>query len=482
MPAVRAPALHALRGGAAGLWTTDAGYGWLVTALIWLLVGLMTLPDNFDYTALSAGGPPESGSAVSRLLWLTLLALPAVIIVFRWSLALLVLRDLNFFIVVFALLTFASLLWSEFPAITARRLIRVAAVMSSAVAFVLLSWHRTRFQSALRSALTAMLAGSLIFGLVRPDLAIHSETSPELLHAWRGLTNHKNSLGAAACVTLILWFHAWLTGEAHKWIALGGSAIAVACLVLSRSSTSMVDSVVVMAILAAIVRTPDRWRHWIPPVVTAFMVLLVIYALVILRLLPGSSLLLSPINLITGKDLSFTGRTEIWDIIDHQVSLHPWLGAGYGAYWIGPEPWAPVHEFVEKLHFYPGQAHNGYLDVLNDLGIAGLSCLLCYLAVYMQDGLRLLAADRAQAALFLGLFLQQAIGNLTEAHWFSVQSLDFAIMALATVSLARSRLQLRLRYYFGEPPPVRVFCGTPQQWLVRQPQPVLAPTTKPVTP
>jgi hypothetical protein len=53
--------------------------------------------------------------------------------------------------------------------------------------------------------------------------------------------------------------------------------------------------------------------------------------------------------------------------------------------------------------------------------------------------------------LFLALFFQQAITNLSETHWFSVQSVDFVIMALATTALARGLLEHRLRLVFGEP-------------------------------
>ena len=59
------------------------------------------------------------------------------------------------------------------------------------------------------------------------------------------------------------------------------------------------------------------------------------------------------------------------------------------------------------------------------------------------QSLRLLALDRPQAALYLGLFLQQAITNLSESRWLSVQSVDFVIMTLAATALARALIARR---------------------------------------
>ncbi len=59
--------------------------------------------------------------------------------------------------------------------------------------------------------------------------------------------------------------------------------------------------------------------------------------------------------------------------------------------------------------------------------------------------------DRPQAVLYLALFLQQSITNFSESHWFNVLSIDFLLITLATMALARGLLDHRLRTAFGEP-------------------------------
>jgi hypothetical protein len=81
--------------------------------------------------------------------------------------------------------------------------------------------------------------------------------------------------------------------------------------------------------------------------------------------------------------------------------------------------------------------------------------LIAYIVVLVWQSLQLLGIDRNQAILFLALLFQQAISNLSETHWFSVLSIDFVLITLATMALARGLLEVRLRFAFGDPhPPV----------------------------
>jgi len=365
---------------------------------------------------------------------------------------------LNPFLLLFAALAVASIVWSIEPEVTVRRDIRLVTILAVCFAFCLAGWHARRFQSVVRPVLATVLLGSIAFGLISPGLAIHQELSPELLGAWRGLANHKNTFGAIAGIALVLWLQGWLTGEMRLSRALFGCALAGGCLWLSRSSTAVISAVAAMVFLLLLLRAPRGAQAYLKYAVALAVVVLVVYAVAVLRIIPGSNLLLAPIGLL-GLDTTFTGRSEIWAIIVERFHFNPLLGVGYGAYWIGPVAQSPSYEFIWRMgSFYPGSAHNGYLDVANDLGWTGLVCLLGYIAVHLRQSLRALAADRAQGALFLALFVQQAMVNLAESHWFSVLSLQFMLMTLATMAVARLTLELKLRARFGEPlrqaPPV----------------------------
>jgi exopolysaccharide production protein ExoQ len=442
--------LREAHAGAAAAWIPDWRHSRFVGGLAWALIALLIVPEGFDYATLGTSMSPLSGGAVSRAIWLALLGSALVVIAWRSTLAWVCLRWLNPFLMLFVALAVSSVAWSIDPVVTLRRDLRLVTVLLDALAFMLVGWHQRRFQNVVRPILTIMLGGSLIFGLLFPTLAIHQETSYELVGAWRGLTNHKNSLGALSCIGVIFWTHAWVVKEVRLAAAAAGLAVCVACLLLSRSSTSLVTSVFVVLFLLLFLRGPRRLHRYMPYVIGLFAALLLVYSIAILRLVPGLDLLLQPIAFLTGKDLSFTGRSEIWAIITEHVDLHPYLGTGYGAYWV-PLPGSPSAEFLQRLHFYPGSSHSGYMEVANDLGIAGLLTLIGYLLVYLVQCLVLLRQQRKQSALFLALLLQQGITNLSETHWLSVTSVNFAIMTLATAALARCLLDERLRLFFGAP-------------------------------
>jgi exopolysaccharide production protein ExoQ len=99
---------------------------------------------------------------------------------------------------------------------------------------------------------------------------------------------------------------------------------------------------------------------------------------------------------------------------------------------------------VRRLYWYPTEAHNGYLDVINDLGYVGVAVLVAFLLTYLRQGLRLFRTTRPQGAMYLALLFQQLIANLSESRWFNVLTLEFVILTLATVSMGRILLQQRL--------------------------------------
>jgi len=432
-------------------WVADERHALIPAGMIGVLIVLLIVPDGLNYAIMLETQAPAAGGLLSRALWLGLLASAGAVIAWRASLSWQLLRSLNPFLLLFAALAVASIVWSIEPEVTVRRDIRLVTILAVCFACCLTGWHARRFQRVVRPVLTAVLLGSIAFGLISPGLAIHQELAPELVGAWRGLANHKNTFGAIAGIALVLWTHGWLSHETRLSRAIFGCALAAVCLWLSRSSTAAISAVAAIAFLFLLLRSPRGAQPYLKYTVVLAVAVLVIYAVAILRLIPGSDLLLAPFKLLS-MDTTFTGRSEIWAIVVERFHLNPLLGVGYGAYWIGPVAQSPSYEFVWRMgSFYPGSAHNGYLDVANDLGFTGLVCLLGYIAVHLRQSLRALAVDRSQGALFLALFIQQAMVNLSESHWFSVLSLQFMLMTLATMALARLTLELKLRARFGQP-------------------------------
>lgn len=414
----------------------------LVTVMTWILVIFMIVPEGFDY-GLSSTMPTE-GSPFSRTVWLMLLGFGTVSVLRRPVQSKALLRQVNPYLLCFAALAALSVCWSIEPAVTIRRLIRVLTIVLDGMALALVAWRPTSFQDTLRPILTIMLLGSIIFGLVNPTLAIERSTSYELVNAWHGLATQKNGLGSIAAMGTVLWLHAWLSRESRLWAVLIGAGAAVSCLILSRSSTSLMATAFACILMLMLMRSPAALRRYMPYLIALFVGTLLLYSVAVLNLVPGLGFVLKPITMLTGKDQTFSGRTAIWDIIDEHIANSPVLGTGYGAYWVGDVPTSPSFVMSRRLHFYPTESHNGYLDVVNDLGLVGGIFLFGYLLIYLRQGLRLLATVRVQGALYLALLFEQLIANMSESRWFNVLCIEFVIVTLATLSMGRLLLQQQM--------------------------------------
>ena len=154
---------------------------------------------------------------LSRTVWLVLLA-GGLYLLGRYSTrTIAMLRSLNPFLLMFAVLATLSIVWTIDRDFTIRRVIRLYTILMVCTGFTLVGWHHQRFQNALRALFTGLLAASFVFVYTSPEIAIHHNADhPELLNAWHGITTGKNILGSLASTGFLLWLHAWLSNDSAK--------------------------------------------------------------------------------------------------------------------------------------------------------------------------------------------------------------------------------------------------------------------------
>lgn len=395
-------------------------------------------------------GNPMGANPLFRAYKLTLMGLGVMVMSSRMAVTRGVLKQINQFFLVFLALAVASVAWSIDASATMARLATLAAAVTVCLAFGVAAWYPRRLQDVIRTPLTLILVASLIVGMYDPSLVKETGTDISLKNAWLGLTSQKNEFGEVSTFALILWFHGWLTRDVPWYRALPGVAIAGTCLLLSRSSTSLFCSTFAITLMLILLRSGSIAKRYHPYIVGAFATICILYGLAVMQVVPGiERVLLDPITGFTGKNLTFSNRTEIWGIVQENIARHPYLGSGYGAYWgAGPVPSSPSYEFVGRMGgFWPTESHNGYYEIRNDLGMVGLLCLFGYMFVFLRQSLKLFPVDRAQATLFLALLFYQTLLNLSESTWLDIYNFCFSVMTVATVALARALLEQRKGTY-----------------------------------
>jgi exopolysaccharide production protein ExoQ len=424
------------------LWQHDKSGATFAVVLIWIMITVMIVPQGLDYAGIN--GMPTSSDALNRFLWLFLLGAGIFTLGQRLARTKTLARWLNPFLLGFMALAGASILWSIDPGVSIRRVLRAATIVMICMAFTLVGWNAKRFQNVVRPIMTTIMVASVIFVIVDWEDAVHHGHQVESVDAWHGVAIGKNILGSLASIGVVLWLHGWLSKEVKPFNAVCGIAVSALNLIMSRSAASLMSTVFAVMFMLILLRAPGTLKRYMPHLVAIFATVTLIYALAVLRLVPGMEIFLKPIAMFTGKDLTFTGRTAIWEIMNEHIRLRPFFGSGYGAYWVGKLPSSPSYEMFTRLYFYPTEAHNGYLDVINDLGIAGGVFLFGYFASYVHQSLQMYRFDRYQAGLYLTLLFRGFMADMSESHWFLSLSVDFIIMTLATTALARGLLQHQL--------------------------------------
>jgi O-antigen ligase len=425
-------------------WVPDHSYLLLLTLFFWLIFYQGLPVDLEGYATTAAFAEPNM---IDRAIKISMIGVSCYFIVMRWQLARALGEYLNPGLAGYVVLALLSMLWSIDPHATLMRFISLAAVLSLCFAVALASWHPRRFQQIVVPPIMLLLLGSLALGAVNTHLVMEAGQDLAQKDAWHGITHSKNEFGMLASFGAILCANAWMVAGkrgTNVIIAAAGTVAAASCVLLSRSNTSLLASALSVLSMVLLMRVPLIIQRFTNHLVIAIATLILMYEMIIQNVISGLDVLLAPVLGLTGKDATFSARTVIWRVIKEHINLSPYWGSGYGAYWVGPVPESPSYIFMSVMYVYPTEAHNGYLEVVNDLGLIGLGFLVVFLVSYIRQALQLMRTDRSQAALYLALLFQEMVMDMSESDWFS-RSDTFAVFALGSICLSRALLDVRLR-------------------------------------
>ena len=134
-------------------------------------------------------------------------------------------------------------------------------------------------------------------------------------------------------------------------------------------------------------------------------------------------------KILGDRDLTFTGRSEVWDVLqnDLKTNHHEIFGFGAGGYW-GNEPGKlqaiPIST-IGKLD-WARQGHNGYLDIRVMGGVVGLCIVVFFLFNYINFIYK--KKQLPTVALFIPSII--LFNNITESTLFRNKHFYFVIFML----------------------------------------------------
>lgn len=326
-----------------------------------------------------------------------------------------------------------SLTWAMFPASGLRRIILTSIVAWST--FILVrEIGFERLVTILRALLVALLIANYVAVLVYPEIGVDPQDFEGTINTWRGVMDQKNFVGFACAMTVIMFFFNTgfpaLSEPAGR--ALAGVRIVVVCaaaffLVQSQSKTSMgicLFALIVGALFAYLAQRKSRGRLAMPG--WAWLAL-VPFALICVSMAVDPA----PYLELVSDQSGFTGRNLIWTGLIKAYVEQPWLGVGYGSLWdVGDD--GPMKVYASGFAREVSQGHNGYLDMLVQIGAPGT--LLVIFAVLVWPLQRLLRGGDHPARVLGVAILAFCLGhNSTESTLFDrdTQGQVFLMIALA---------------------------------------------------
>ncbi len=315
----------------------------------------------------------------------------------------------------------ASKSWSIMPDDTGRR--AFALVLTTVFGFCLgAGFSGRRMVQIIAAAALFLAVGSLIFAVALPRYGVEQTVN---IGCWRGLWDTKNALAAFMTVGALAAACAATLSDGHRKLWATTFGLCLFDLLMSRGKTSLVClllGLVLLAVISLARQGPAR-------------AVLAVWASGAGVLAAGFGAVVAPDTFFhaIGKDPTLTGRTQIWTAVLGQVAQRPLTGFGFAAFWNKTS--VPAMVVAKQTGWVAPEAHNGWLDLLAQVGWVGLAlttlgCLVGLGCAMVQGARR---DDGGFSPIYLMIFLAM---SLAESVLLSGNNLVWVVFIAALAQLA----------------------------------------------
>lgn len=342
-------------------------------------------------------------------------------------------------LVVFVVLAASSVLWSVAPTVTVRRSL---GLIGTVLIGILLAQRLRPVDTldAIRQAMLIVAVASLVLYLVGDPRAI------DPLHdTVRGVVATKNTLARVMGLGMLGAATTAALDRTRGRRCLLSSVPMVVALALTGSAGGGLVALLVLGLIAA----ATLWRAAPGRIFLVGAAALMLAALTFV--LPSATP--EDVASLIGRDVTLTGRTEIWDMALDAAARRPVVGYGYGAFW-HPEGAEESARIAARLNWPVPNAHNGLLDVTLELGLVGLAVGIALVVALLARGVGdARAGRRHSAAIRLSIGVLFVISNVAESSFLD-ENVFLTVVVVAALTArepavpsvtATSRSALRAR-------------------------------------
>lgn len=403
-------------------WRRATREGQVITGALWIpfvwLIILGSRRPSFWFG--TTGSSDFEGNAFDRNLYLVLTCFALVVLSRRqvqWGA---IIRDNALVFLFYGYLLFTCI-WSDHPFVTFKRWFKDLTAIPVLLLFVSSLDPKQAIQSVFIKCAAILFFLSILFIKYYPELGrVYSNSGGVQV---TGITPQKNTLGEVVVVfgLVILW--GWLSAREYRknpasfrnsYLPLMLLASGAWLLWVSDSKTSMICLLAGVAII---------FSHKFPIIKRPrYFVTVSSLAILLFYILNEAFSLTTMLLELAGRDTTFTGRTAIWAAIkEHPVN--PIFGCGYLMYW----------DDLGKLLIDGNEvelktAHNGYIDLYLDGGIAGIFFFALMLVSTGAKVVRDFLTGSDHGRLRLAMLVVIILSNFSESSWVRRGPLWFAFL------------------------------------------------------
>jgi exopolysaccharide production protein ExoQ len=305
--------------------------------------------------------------------------------------------------------TLLSCLWSEFPDIAFRRWVKV-------FIYFLLLINMISLPNPIKLLRKVFLFYIYIVSVLSFAMIFLSRE-----YGWQpyeggalpcGIMGHKIGLGlfCAASFFTMLWYSS--SGDIPFKALLKKHAILYVLLLaglIASGAMTAVGGMLLASALSLLVYVLMRLRdRYIAAAVLLFICVAILFVFIVNENTVQANLLeivLKP----SGKDPTFTGRTDIWSTsISLGLKNNPIFGSGFGSLFLGDKS-----AWLQSVFGWAvWGSHSGYIETFLETGIVGLTILVFVIAKIVADIIKVVCKYRAHSTSLLGLMILLIIANI----------------------------------------------------------------------
>jgi exopolysaccharide production protein ExoQ len=207
-----------------------------------------------------------------------------------------------------------------------------------------------------------------------------------------------------------------------------GIIFSVGLIITSASAGAMLNGLMLTAI---VLLSSQIFRLRLPIFIFVFLLAI----LLTLSVTVWFSEIATPVLGLFERDLTLTGRTDIWPAVILKIQERPWLGYGFSGFWHGIQ--GESADIIRTLRWGVPDSHNGFLDLALQLGLVGSMVFLLIIWITLIKSVALVKAKFCSEYLWPIILLSYAfLVNFSESTLLSQNSFFWILLSSIVISVS----------------------------------------------